>query len=274
MIFLTFLDKLKEFVKVELNWNAPLIDNRKVIIVNDSYKQNSENKKSTSLIRSDENDNLFLDISKLNNEQKEKLKLIVPEYLQEGSKLLQLETANLLENLYSYNRNNTDKQILEFFKCIVPPNDLEALEASLYLRHVFHKHENVSDLKRNIRETFGLRGNNIANLCTAGYFEEFLIPLYNSSKERFTELYELIVSKSIIAVFVHQGININEIPNEINEKIQISKKYGIGFIHIHGIGERNIMTIKECISKNESFNYFEKKVFEKDNILIIELLLK
>lgn len=272
-ITLGFLEKLKDFVKLEFNINAPIIDNTKVILIKDSFKKNSENKQPDKKTNTDKI--VQINLEKIDNKQREKLKLLLQEYLENGNKLLQTDTANLLEKLYNYNKENDDKQILQFFNGIIPPQDLEALEASLYLRSVFRKHEDVQSLKSDIRLSFGIRGNNIANLCTAGYFEEFLIPLYNASKEKFKELYELIVGKSVLAVFVHQGTNTKVIQEEIEEKINASKKYGLKFLHIHGIGKNNVKKIKEYLSeKKEFFEFFEKKEFEKDNIIIIELLLK
>ncbi len=276
MSCLGYLEKLKEFIKVEFNLNAPLIDNRKVLIVSDSFKKASDNKQSVSPTTvSEERQELVLNIAELNEAQRQKLKLVLDEYLNEDNKLLQTETDTLLEKLYQYNKENNDKQVLEFFRPIIPPKDLEALEASLYLRSVFKKHEEVGKLKEDIRANFGTRGSNIANLCTAGYFEEFLMPLYNASKEKFGELYNAIVQTAVLAVFVHQAMKLSDIPVEIEEKIKISRKYGISFIHIHGIGERNIKKIKECIQKQKDFfKFFEKKIFEKENIIIIELLLE
>lgn len=277
MSCLGWLEKLKEFVKVEIKINAPLIDNsKKALIVNDSSKKSSDNRQVISpATYSDEKQELVLNFAGLSELQKQKLKLVLQDYLDEDNKLLQTETDTLLEKLYQYSKENIDKQVLEFFRPIIPFKDSEALEAALYLRSAFKKHDDVSKLKEDIRDSFGIRGSNIANLCTAGYFEEFLMPLYNASKERFEELYNVIVQNAVLAVFVHQAMKPSDIPIEIEQKIKISRKYGISFIHIHGIGERNVKKIKECIQKQKDFfKFFEKKIFEKENIIIIELLLE
>ena len=263
-----WLDKLKGLFKV--NINAPLIN------VNITSKSNNIIK--TKYSYDSEKKALDIFLNELEPEETKELDKIMPqiieEYLQEENLLLLNESKDLLEKLYNYNKNTTDKQILTFFKPLIPESDIEALECSLYLRDAFRRGEDIGKLKTDIRLKFGERGKNIANLCTAGYFEEFLIPLYNSSSERFQELYDLIVSKSILAVFVHKNMSTQEIKDEISEKLALSNRYGIKFIHIHGIGKNNITTIKDCLEEQKDFfNYFEKKVYEQDNILIIELLL-
>ncbi|MFH1751382.1 MAG: hypothetical protein ABH821_00355 [archaeon] len=270
---MNWLNKLKHLVKNEFNFNAPIFDNRKIIILNDSFNTKSK------IFPNKEDKETYLNIASLNERQKKAFKQILQEYLEEGNKLLQSDTANLLESLYKHSKEKNDQQILKFFKEVIPDKDLETLEAALYLRTIFKQGKNVTKLKRDIRDIFGNRGNNITNLCSAGYFENFLIPLYNATKDegkKFKELYELIVDKAIIAVFVYKDMNQEEIPQQIKEKIQLSKKYGIGFIHIHGIGASNVAKIKECleIKKKTFFDFFEKKVFEKENIIIIELILE
>ncbi|MBI4981237.1 hypothetical protein HZC30_06830 [Candidatus Woesearchaeota archaeon] len=234
----------------------------------------ASNKESYLIDKGEGDFNLLWD--KIPPDKKPEIKQIVQSYIsEEGNKLLMGETSELLDNLYQYNQNNiNDKQVLNFFKNNIPFNDLEALESALFLRFKFRKGEDIKKLKADIRSRFGDRGNNICNLCTAGYFEEFLIPLYNSSRESFDQLYELIITNFLLAIFVHQGMEQDEVKTEIDRKIKASKKYGIKFVHIHGIGERNINKIRECVTDNESPEYLVKEIFKKDNILIIELLLK
>ena len=151
---------------------------------------------------------------------------------------------------------------------------MEALEASLFLRKKFLENQEVRHLKQDIRIRFGDRGNHIANLCTAGYFENFFMPLYNSSKEDFEKIYEVVVSKSAMAIFVHNQMNDTEIVKKITERLEISKKYGLKFLYIHGIGERNIATIRRCLEENkELFKFYDKDIFEKNHMIIVELIL-
>lgn len=279
MTKLGWLEKLKELVKVELKLDARLIDNRQITIINDSSKKGCDNE--AVYIDKRNQELAYLDLSCLNDKQKKKLAPILEEYIGCGDRLLQVETSQLLENLckYGQNRDAADRKILEFFRGIIPLKDIEALEAALYLRAAFKRHENIEKLKRDILNAFGQRGANITKLCSAGYFEGFLIPLYNeTSKEaegakKFAELYGCIVDKAVLAVFVHQDMSQAEITAQISEKIEISKKYGIGFIHIRGIGRNNVTKIKQWMGgQKDSAKFIEKNVFERENIIIIELL--
>lgn len=265
-----WLDKLKHIIKVELKINAPIFQ----ININrsgDKYKKGyryDEHKKI-----------LHVNPDQLPPHQKKIIKNAVKGYIQTGHKLLEHETSNLLEELYNYEKSNPDKSIIAFFDPIIPHADLEALEASLFLRNQFNSGHNVAHLKQNIRSRFGDRGNNISNLCTAGYFEKFLIPLYNdiNSPEEFGKVYEEIVSKSMLAIFVHAKTKVESIPGEISNRIILSKKFGIKFIHIHGISKKNVKKIKSYIEEHkEYFDFFDKRIYEnkEKNLIIVELFLK
>jgi len=264
-----WLEKLKGIFGIQIT--SPLLS---IKFANNSY--NNTNVHNVPYYYDESKGELILNLNEMKSAQKVALKEVIAESIGEGNKLLQTETEELLQNLYRYKRENTnDKQILEFFRPIIPPTDIEALEAALYLRIIFKKRGDIQKLKSDIINSFGSRGNNITNLCSAGYFEGFLMPLYNSNKEAFKKLYEAMVGQSAVAFFVHHNMSQVEIAKGIKKKLSISKKYGIGFVHIHGIGVENVSKIKKCINEErKSFDFFDRNTFEKDNIIVIELLLK
>lgn len=262
---MSLLEKLKAVFNIEL----------KKPIININISNNSNNV-TKNYIYNEAERNLTINYNQLADSEKLEIKKLYVEKVEKGGKILERETSCLLDDLYTYQRSKSeDKKTLDFFKTIIPENDLEALEASLYLGKCFkEKRVVVRKLKEDIRKRFGDRGNNIANLCTAGYFEIFLMPLYNSSKEDFEKLYDVIVVKSPMAVFVHNKMDSDQITKELTKKIVLSKKYGLDFIHIHGIGEKNICSIKEWIKENkEPSNFINKDIFEKEGIIIVELIL-
>jgi len=203
------------------------------------------------------------------------LKPILKENIQGGNKFLEVKSSSLLKDLLDFQKNKGDDQkVLDFFEKIIPKEDFEVLEASLYLRRKFKEKKDVKQIKQDIKERFGDRGRNIANLCTEGYFENFLIPLFNSSRKDFDNIYDVVVSRSPLAIFVHSQMNDEEIAREIKNKLIISKKYGLKFLHIHGIGEYNIRSIKRCVEENKDlFDFFNKDIFEEKGIIIVELIL-
>jgi len=205
-----------------------------------------------------------------------KHKGILSGYVNDGNRLLESETSELLKRLYEYKAGNTNQQTLHFFSDLIPRNDYSALSAALFLKNEFSHGKDVRKLKQDIRFQYGERGSCISNLCTAGYFEEFLMPAYNAlTREEFLELYSLVVDHEALTIFVHQGMAIEEISEIIKNRLSIAKTYGLTFFHIHGIGKSNIEKIKECLkSQKDFFNFYEKKYLEKENILVIQLLLK
>jgi len=96
-------------------------------------------------------------------------------------------TVQLLKSYQEYASQPKDKQILSFFENLIPEGDFSALKMALYLRYqATQKRGNISHLKADIRYRFGDRGVNIANLCSTGYFEEFMEAYNNAgSKELF-----------------------------------------------------------------------------------------
>lgn len=261
-----WFDKLKAILNFEIN--SPL--------VNVNVTRNSDNKvNGKKYFHDEENKELLINYDELENKERENLSKVFNDNLESGGEIFERGTKCLLNDLYEYQKSKAeDKKILDFFNIIISEDDFESLEASLYLRKRFSEKKDVKGLKEGIRKRFGDRGNNIANLCTAGYFEKFLMPLYNSSKKDFEKIYEVVISKSAMAIFVHSQMEENEITTELNKKIELSKKYGLDFIHIHGIGDKNINTIKKWIEENKDLlDFLNKNIFEKEGIIIVELLL-
>lgn len=261
-----WFDKLKAIFNFELN--SPLIS------VN--VTRNSDNQvKDKEYFVDEENKRLIINYDKLSEDKKKNLGKVFKDKVESGGEVLEKNTLILLNELYNYQKiKGEDKKILDFFTPIIPIEDIEALESSLFIRVKFNERKDIRNLKDDIRKRFGDRGNNITNLCTAGYFEKFLMPMYNSSKEDFNRIYEVVVSKSVMAIFVYSSMSEIEITNELKFKIDLSKKYGLDFIHIHGIGDTNIRIIKNWIKENkELLEFFDKEIFEKKGIIIVELLL-
>jgi|SRR3989344_3292957 len=261
-----WFDKLKALFNLEIN--SPLI--------NVNITRNSDNNvRGKEHFFDKEKKRLHINYDELSEEKKKDLAKIFRDKIDSGSEIFEDKTYILLKDLYDYQKSRgEDKKILDFFFPVIPKDDYEALEASLYLRKKFNERVDVRKLKEDIRRRFGDRGNNIANLCTAGYFEKFLIPLYNHSKDDFNKVYEVVISKSAMAIFVHSQMSDYEITQGLGKKIDLSKRYGLDFVHIHGIGERNILTVMRWIEEHkDSLDFFNKEIFEKEGIIIVELLL-
>lgn len=154
--------------------------------------------------------------------------------------------------------------------------DWQALRDSLFLRNEFKNHHSITLLKQNIVHRYGERGNTISNLCTAGYFEATMIPLFNSDQKEFWTYYDLALNKGITALFVNQGMTIDKVGDEIKRRLESGRLYGLKYVHIHGIGDANIKKISTCIEKHKTtLGYTEKNVFSdtKLHVIVIEIIL-
>ncbi len=283
-----WFEKLKEFVNIDFKIDSLIkivfIKNSKINSDNTSIEDskvssvNPLTEEPKEYIYNEEENTLVFNGENISDERKEKLKPIIKDYIQEENMLLKTNTSEKLKKVELYNKkdNKDDKRILEFFRDIIPSKDLEALEISLFLRDGFRNGYDIKEMKRDIRKKFGDRGNNISNLCTAGYFETFIQKLRNeTSKEEFSELYEQIVSNYILAVFVNEQMSVFQITEEIKKKINASMRYGFKFVDVHGIGTQNINKIMSCIENNRDFfDFYEKVVFQRGNIVIVKLLIK
>lgn len=198
-----------------------------------------------------------------------------------GLILIEESKISLLDKLYTFNKkNDKDKQTLSFFENVLSKGDFEALRDSMFLKSEFSLGHPINVLKHDISARYGERGNVISNLCTAGYFEDVMIDLYNLSSDHrhFYEYYDLAVDRGLTALFVNTRMSVAKIREEINRRINSAKSYGLSYIHIHGIGKTNITNIKKCIKKvkdTSKINFTEKNIFTADGlpILVVEIIL-
>jgi hypothetical protein len=138
--------------------------------------------------------------------------------------------------------------------------------------------EKTNALKDQIIQKHGDKGRNIANLCTAKYLEDFLIPLHSSlmqeykddrlANEAFIEKYKPIVMELPFTIFVGFPMSVEEIRKQIATK----KQYGIKFVNIHGIGENNIKKIKDVIlGKEKDGQFIINELKEEKNSLFVRI---
>ena len=234
-----------------------------VTIVLDMDGSSQESKMDHAYSYSSKSKTLLIVADLLEKKDKPLLLEIIRKVFTGGGIILKKSKEELLASYKAYSTNNNDKSILAFFEGVLTKDDFSALKMSLYLRDQQNKGENVAEYKRDIRQKFGDRGANIANLCTAGYFEEEFMPLlYNSvSKEKFYEYYEIVVGKKAKALFVHGGMGEDELELAFNEMLEKAIKYHIKHFHVHGLGYQNVSNIKE---------FFSKKPIDPENKYIVQ----
>jgi hypothetical protein len=174
-----------------------------------------------------------------------------------------LQTPQFSENLAlteGYISTDKDIDLRIFIKNSITQKDKEIWLSSLIIRDHFINGdvETVNKLKAQIVSFYLDRGKNIANLCTAGYLESLIIPLYKylvcekSNESLFLEIYEAIVTETPCAVFVSQYRTHEDIKKEVLSKLDLVKKYGWKKVSVHGIGEANVKEIKKLIAEIEA----------------------
>lgn len=188
-----------------------------------------------------------------------------------STKFIEQSKVDLIKRLIDFNHGDSVK-ILNFFKDILNNTDYNALRDSLFLREEYKRGNSIGYLKSEILSNYGQRGNIISNLCSAGYFEEVMMPLYNEDKTKFYEFYDLAVDRGVKALFVNHNMTVNE----IKHRIKSAKNSGLKNINIHGIGSINVKNIKkslEKLKKDSDYSFLDKNIVEGKNVIIVELII-
>jgi len=265
---MSFFDILKNLVDIKF-------DLRKLVNINIRINSNNSSAKKEY---SEKENRLEINLKKFNQTEKEEVKGLIKASLDEGYTLLEEKSIGVIDDFISKEKGSKGKEILECLKDVIPPEDYSTLRASLYLKDKFSERQDVSSLKHDIIEKAGERGKNICNICSAGYFENWIIPLYNTmisekgyTVEKFLSFYNIVINESAFSVFVSREMSDEQVKNTILEKITKNESYGIKFINIHGIGKSNVKKIRKVIDELEGQKSFIKSVEEKDSIIIVRL---
>lgn len=172
-----------------------------------------------------------------------------------GSSILEDKSREKYQLLSTAN-TEVYQSTVNFFRGKVPAADIRVLEVANIVRVLMNKELNSGEIRNDIQIKYGVRGRNITNLFTAGYFESLLIPLYDElvvlgEATDFKAIYNRLIEDYHFAVFVGVNKKKETIKKEVLDKIQTSREIDSGVINIHGIGDSNIRAIKSCLSDLE-----------------------
>lgn len=260
------ISKLPPLINVKVDVKQPTVINS-LNIVNDNSQPVTYNPTDNSCI---------VNLGKLDNQKKKDFLISL---IDEGGVLLIEKAKTEVDAFRSEEKVPENQAIIQFLSSKIPSEDINIWRAALYLRVSFKKGMGavVTRIKLEIMQKYGDKGRNIANLCTANYLEEWLIPSWEklkqppgdeeSAKGSFLKLYLLLVNELPFTVFVCHKMTLDELRQEIDSR----KKYGMDFVNIHGIGDDNIKKIKTVVDETEKENYSEDK---KGNIVYIRLSFK
>lgn len=248
--------------------NITININKVVVVKND-------NRKYEIIKGKNKHDELVINTNKLNTQEIKKLGELAKEYKVSEGKILKENTLRKYNELLNYKESKEAAAIKEFFRPIIPADDLDALDTALMMRAKFERNEDIKEEKFDLLKRYQDRGRNIGNLCTAKYFDSYLMELYNhrESDEKFKELYEGIISNAVLAIFVNERMTKITLDKEIKPKLAANKRYGLSAFYIHGLGVFNVNTIHQWLEENKG-NYLYKLLIDKKDITIVELLIE
>ena len=122
----------------------------------------------------------------------------------------------------------------------------------------------------------------MANLCTAGYFESWIRPLYEEmvktegnkavALDKFQKVYNTIVDELPWTVFVSQTMTACDLEKQILYKLEKIKSYGTDFLNIHALSVSNVNKVRSVIPLIEQrYPDVVKSVTEEGARVIIRL---
>lgn len=207
----------------------------------------------------------------------------LPNLVQSGIDVLSDEFATDSDDYKERISSSSNQDIITFFSGKIPDSDMPILKASLYLKSVLESGGETRLIKERIVYRFGVRGRNISNLCSAGYFDSLLRPLYDQmsstsrySHKKFLNLYEEMIVYCPFALFIHSHMSPEEVKSELTRKIVAMKEYGIQTLNIHGIGQYNVTIMQRVVDEviNSQGMGISKIVEKVNNFLIIRLAIR
>ncbi len=268
---MTWFDELKQVIKVDIKLE-------KLINI-----QINSNNRADKVEYNPEKKRLSLNLKKFDPIEKEKVKKALTEAVREDNKiLLEQNSEKVIEDFRSKEDSEDSQSLLRYFRDKIPPDDYVALRASLYIRKLFQegtRQEVIYELKGDIIKEHGKRGLNICNLCSSGYFESWIKPLYDEmqkhpdfAEETFLKSYDLLINEMAFAVFVKEQTPPAEVRLFIENKIKRNLRYGIKFVNIHAIGKENVKKIRRVISELENkYPNIDKKIEEDRSVIFAKL---
>ncbi len=270
-----WLDKLKQLAKIKIG-DITIFDFSRTVLTID------RNNTSEDFSIRTEGDRTLVNIN-LQELKKDDLaqvgKILTTAVKKDNQLLLEKGAEELLEDFIEKEKDPVNQELLRFFNGKIPSQDFGAFRASLYLKNKFDaRDKNLSEIKRGITEQYGVRGKYICNLCTAGYFEKWIKPLYKQidtnpdfTIKDFDQIYNIIIMQHAFSVFVHNYMSFDETKKAIEKQINKNKSYGIYVVNIHGIGKGNVRKITKAVEEIETETKVDKTVDERGGVIYIKL---
>jgi hypothetical protein len=176
---------------------------------------------------------------------------LIRELHESGHLLFKKNKTEEVFNYAEYSKNNkADRDILNYYKDVIPNEDLQALEVSMYMRAKAKKGKNIFGDKNDVRNAFGDIGVYISNLCSLDYFEGEIMQMHkNQPKKEFDKYYDKAITKKARAMFVYTGMTEKQLNTDIYNMVAKLRTYHLNRFTIHAKGGNNVSAIKSFYNK-------------------------
>lgn len=179
--------------------------------------------------------------------------------LNQGQPISDAQFTKRLEGLKETKSVGPDHDLINRLEGKIPPEDIKALRAAIYIKKLFAQNNpDAKELKRQLRERCGLRGTNLNNIFSAGYFDNLILPLYETmskhpgfTPDKFLKIYDVIIDQQAFSVFVHSGMTDAEVDGRVHQQLKQNLSLGQSYVNIHGIGKDNIKKIQKVVAAFE-----------------------
>ena len=220
----------------------------------------------------------------MSSESKALLQKIVVENKKKEGAVEREDIKSEVNKLKEMDKTEIDR-ISSFFERLLSTRHSEVLRRSLYLQHSAKQgdvqlEKPIEVLKGELKDRYGFVAIYMNHLVSSGYFNdgEFFREMYADIDEqpgitdkRFREEFELIVEKELIALYVDEGDEVDEIKWRILSLIHSYFSYEPynNFLDIRGLGERCETTIEDAMElvndqhENLMFSEIDKESDEK-----------
>lgn len=248
------------------------------IFTNNTFKLFDFSKNISNVLELKDGQKLSLDVGKATDEEKKLIKKeIIDVVVQNQDEIFLLDKSGDKTNQIKKNLPiKGDKDLLKFYKDKLKPEMFKALEASIVVKNSWKKGEDITELKRDITWKYPSFGNNLCNLVTRNYFEEYFKELYNNMIEQedfsilnYQQEVERIVESLPYMVFINRHKSYEEFSGEVKFKLDRLKRYGTEKLKIHALGKDNvdkaIMIIREY---KEDETITTEKIINKSKTII------
>ena len=238
------------------------------------FSRNTEN-----VLELKDGQKLSIDLNKATEPEKKALKEIIDFTIQnEDETFLTDKDAKKTEQIKRNLPKISDDRLLNFYSDKLSPDMLRALEMSLVVRNTFKNGEEIIELKRDIASRFPEFGNNICNLTSSNYFDNYFRELYSTMVEdkdfdisKYQKEVERIIKSLPYMIFINRYKSLEEFIGEVRFKLSKLKKYGTDKLKLHSIGKDNVeksLKISEVFEKEEGIN-IEKEINPNKTIATI-----